>query len=257
MTPNSRSGGSGSDQASPYHSGMEGSGGSDVAASEIGEAWSVRIRALRVEGGEGALSRLPELVKEQDGRRVLLVTDEGILRAGHVDRALGILHRGCSGLETQVFAGVEENPTESNVAAGAGCAADFGPDLLIGLGGGSAMDCTKGVNFVYTNGGRMQDYWGFGKATRQMLPSLAVPCTTGTGSEAQSFALISSDDEHVKMACGDPKVRFRSVILDSAMACTQPDEVFALTALDAVSHAVETFVTKSRNSISRQFSVAA
>ena len=75
------------------------------------------------------------------------------------------------------------------------------------------MDCAKGINFVYTNGGRMQDYWGVGKATRPMLPMIAVPTTAGTGSETQSFALISDAKTHVKMACGDKKASFRVALL--------------------------------------------
>ena len=87
-------------------------------------------------------------------------------------------------------------------------------NLIVGLGGGSSMDCAKGINFVLTNGGTMKDYWGYGKALRSMLPMIAVPTTAGTGSEAQSYALISDSETHVKMACGDPKAAFRAAILD-------------------------------------------
>ena len=76
------------------------------------------------------------------------------------------------------------------------------------LGGGSSLDCAKGSNFVLTGGGTMRDYHGFGKATQPMLPSIGVPTTAGTGSEAQSYAIISDADTHVKMACGDPKAAF-------------------------------------------------
>jgi alcohol dehydrogenase len=116
------------------------------------------------------------------------------------------------------------------------------------------MDCAKGINFVFTNGGKIQDYWGVGKATREMLPMIAVPTTAGTGSESQSFALISDATTHVKMACGDKKASFRVALLDPLLTVTQPPRVTALTGIDAISHAVESYVTKARNSASAAFS---
>ena len=127
-------------------------------------------------------------------------------------------------------------------------------DLLVGLGGGSSMDCAKGVNFLYTNGGVMADYWGVGKATRPMLPLIAIPTTAGTGSEAQSFALISDAKTHRKMACGDPKAAPAIAILDPDLTASQPPAVAALTAIDAVTHALETWVTNKRNPASEAFS---
>ena len=103
-----------------------------------------------------------------------------------------------AGLEVQTFADVRENPTTDDVDAGLVVARQFQPDLIVGLGGGSSLDCAKGINFVHTNGGRMQDYWGIGKARLPMLPMIAVPTTAGTGSEAQSFALISDPKTKVK-----------------------------------------------------------
>jgi alcohol dehydrogenase len=116
------------------------------------------------------------------------------------------------------------------------------------------MDCAKGINFLYCCGGRMQDYWGIGKATKELLPVIAVPTTAGTGSEAQSFALISDAQTHVKMACGDWKAACRIALLDPQLTLTQPERVTALTGIDAISHALETFVTKRRNPMSICFS---
>ena len=119
------------------------------------------------------------------------------------------------------------------------------------------MDCAKGVNFLLSNGGRMEDYWGVGKATKSMLPMIAVPTTAGTGSEAQSFALISDAETHVKMACGDKRAAFRVALLDPELTLTQPPRVTALTGFDALSHALETWVTRKRNSVSLTFARAA
>ena len=215
-----------------------------VSVRDVSDAtgsWSARIGVVRVEFGAGALARLGELTAELGGRRAMLVTDPGIEDAGHVDRALGTF----AGLpvEAFVFDGVEENPTTVHVEAGRRFAAEREIDLIIGFGGGSAMDCAKGINFLLTNGGRMEDYWGVGKATKPMLPSLGVPTTAGTGSEAQSFALIAQPDTHLKMACGDEKAHFRTVILDPELTGTVPASVAVATGLDAIGHAVESYVT--------------
>ena len=116
------------------------------------------------------------------------------------------------------------------------------------------MDCAKGVNFLLSNGGEMRDYWGVGKALRPMLPMIAVPTTAGTGSETQSFALISDSKTKVKMACGDKKAACRIALLDPQLTATQPQRVTALTGIDAIAHAVETYVTKPRNPVSLTFS---
>jgi alcohol dehydrogenase len=129
-----------------------------------------------------------------------------------------------------------------------------GADLIVGLGGGSSMDTAKGCNFILTNGGRMQDYWGVGKATKPMLPLITIPTTAGTGSECQSAALIADEKTHQKMACLDPKAAARIAILDPALTLSQPPRVAACTGIDAIAHAVETAVTKKRNPLSLMFS---
>jgi alcohol dehydrogenase len=153
-----------------------------------------------------------------------------------------------------LFDKVAENPTTKHVDEGLSLAKDFRPDVIVGLGGGSSMDCAKGINFLYSCGGRIQDYWGQGKATGPLLPMIAVPTTAGTGSETQSFALISDAETKVKMACGDKRAAFRAAILDPELTVTQPPRVTALTGIDALSHAVETYVTKRRSAISQAFS---
>jgi alcohol dehydrogenase len=119
------------------------------------------------------------------------------------------------------------------------------------------MDCAKGVNFILTNGGRMADYKGHGRATKPMLPSVGVPTTSGTGSEAQSYALITDERSHLKMACGDKKAAFRVAILDPEVTLSQPKSVTAVTGIDAVAHAIESFVCTKRNPISAMCALAA
>jgi alcohol dehydrogenase len=206
----------------------------------------------RIIFGPGKVDTLGELAGELGARRVLVVSDPGIVAAGHAARGLAAMER--AQVETQLFDSVGENPTTDHVAAGLKIAKRFEPELIVGLGGGSSMDCAKGINFLYSNGGQMQDYWGIGKATRPMLPMIAVPTTAGTGSETQSFALISDAKTHVKMACGDKKASFRVALLDPELTLTQPPRVTALTGIDAIAHALESYVSRTRNSASMAFS---
>ncbi len=206
----------------------------------------------RVIAGAGCLQQLGELARENGARRVLLVTDAGIVKAGHASRAADFL--GSAGLQVAVFDGVHENPTTRDVDACLQIARAAEVDFIIGLGGGSSMDTAKGCNFLLTNGGQMRDYQGIGKAHSPLLPLIAIPTTTGTGSECQSFALIADENTHLKMACGDAKAAARVAILDPELALTQPRAVAAATGMDALSHAVETAVTKKRTVLSQLFS---
>jgi alcohol dehydrogenase len=201
--------------------------------------------------GVGVLARLGELARELGGTRALLVTDPGLGQAGHPQRAMASLRN--AGLEVFAFDQVEENPTSRHVEATAAFARPLGIDLIVGVGGGSAMDCAKGANFVLTNGGCITDYRGFGKAKKPMLPSVGVPTTAGTGSEAQSYALIADETTHTKVACGDRKAAFRIAILDPEVTISQPPRVTALTGIDALSHAVESYVTTKRNPLAQMF----
>ena len=206
----------------------------------------------RVLFGPGTVDRLGELACQLGAARVLLVTDKGLARAGHEQHGIEALSR--AGLEVTVFDDVHPNPTTEDVDRGVKAARNARIDLIVGLGGGSSMDCAKGINFLITNGGRMEDYWGVGKAKKPMLPMIAVPTTAGTGSEAQSFALIAHPQTHMKMACGDKKAACRIAVLDPDLTHTMPPAVAAATGIDALSHAVETYVTKPRNPVSQLFS---
>ena len=205
----------------------------------------------RVLFGPGTLSRLGELAKGLGRKRALVVSDPGIVAAGYSAQAIELLE--AADLKAFVFSGVEENPTTRHVDAGLSLARENEIDLLVGLGGGSSIDCAKGINFLFTNGGEMADYWGVGKAAKPMLPLIAIPTTAGTGSEAQSYALITDPITHEKMACGDPKAAFAAAILDPVLTVSQPHHVTASAGYDAMAHAVETWVTTNRNPVSDLF----
>ena len=202
--------------------------------------------------GVGAIDRLGTLARDLDLARPLLVSDRGLEEAGHVDRALGLLR--AAGLQVEVFDDFDVNPDAAMVERGVAFARTFRPDSVIGLGGGSSLDCAKGINLLLTNGGAMADYRGYGHAHEPLLPMIAVPTTAGTGSEAQSYAVIADAVTHMKMACGDPQLAFRAALLDPELTLSQPPAVTAAGGFDAIAHAVETAVTKRRTAISALFS---
>jgi alcohol dehydrogenase len=205
----------------------------------------------RIVFGAGSISRLGTLAAELRFGRTLLVADRGLVASGHVDEALHPLR--AEGIDVICFHDFAENPDTSVIEAGCRFAKSLEVDSIVAVGGGSSLDCAKGINFLLTNGGRMQDFLGYGKAQKPMLPMIAVPTTSGTGSEAQSYAVISDAETHAKMACGDPKAAFRVTILDPALTVSQPRHVTAIAGYDAISHAVESYVTSKRTPMSDLF----
>jgi len=217
-------------------------------ASTIGFDFVARTRLVF---GPGMLERLGELAREAGFRRTLLVSDPGLAASGHAERARRLLES--AGIQVVEFHDFAAEPDSDMVEAGAQVIRAARIDSFVAVGGGSSLDCAKGLNFLLTSGGRMADYRGYGKATAPMLPMIAVPTTAGTGSEAQSYALISDSRTHDKMACGDPGAAFRVAILDPELTVSLPRHVTAATGYDALSHAVESAVTTRRNPLSAVF----
>jgi alcohol dehydrogenase len=207
---------------------------------------------MRLIYGEGVLDSLGELIREFGGTHAFVVTDAGIVKAGHAAHAAQAISK--AGLRATVFDRVKENPTTRHVGDCVAAAREHNIDFIVGLGGGSSMDTAKGANFILTNGGKMADYWGVNKATRPMLPLIAVPTTAGTGSECQSFALISDEETHQKMACGDDKAYARAALLDPVLTLSLPPRVTANTGIDTVTHALEAHVTNVNTAVSQLFS---
>lgn len=198
------------------------------------------------------ISRLGELARNLGCRRTLLVADRGLVASGHVEEAVAPL--AAAGIAVFRYHDFAVNPDDAMVRAGADFAASLGIDSLVALGGGSSLDCAKGINFLLTNGGQISDYAGYGKAARPLLPMIGIPTTAGTGSEAQSYALISAAQSHKKMACGDPGAAFRVALLDPQLTLSQPVNVTATAGYDAIAHAIETYVTTRRTPLSEVFS---
>jgi alcohol dehydrogenase len=194
--------------------------------------------------GGGALDDLGDIAREFVHRRALVTSDPGIVAAGIADRALASLR--AAGVSAELFSDFGENPSEADVARAAAAARTFEADTLVGVGGGSSLDVAKGAGFLLAGGGRMEDYRGYDRCPHPLPPLIGVPTTAGTGSEAQSYALISRDRDHQKLACGAPTAMFRAVVLDPALLPSAPPDVIAATGFDSIAHAVETAVTADR-----------
>ena len=206
----------------------------------------------RVVFGRGAVQRVGQLARGLDFHRVFLVADGGLVKAGHVGIVTAALES--EGIQVLPYHDFGENPDTTMIDDGVRFAESLRPDSVVALGGGSSLDCAKGINFVLTNGGSMHEYRGYGKARTPLLPMIGIPTTAGTGSEAQSYAVISDAATHMKMACGDPSAAVRIALLDPELTLTAPRHVTAMAGFDAIAHAVETAVTIRRTPMSDTFS---
>jgi alcohol dehydrogenase len=206
----------------------------------------------RVLFGPGSITRVGQMARDLGFRRTLVVADPGIREAGHTGRVLDALT--AEKIETFPFDALGVNPDSAMVDAGSRFAGPLGIDSIIGIGGGSSLDCAKGINFVLRNGGTIADYRGYGRASSPLLPMIGIPTTAGTGSEAQSYAVIADAQTHMKMACGDPSAAVRIAILDPDLTITAPRHVTAMAGYDAIAHSVETAVSARRTPLSDTFS---
>lgn len=206
----------------------------------------------RVIFGAGAIAKLGSLARELNFGRTLLVADHGLVDAGHVGTAVRQLEQ--AGIEVVHFHDFGPNPDTAMVQRGRDAVAATGFTSVVALGGGSSMDMAKALNIVCHSPGRIQDYHGHGKVPSELAPMIGIPTTAGTGSEAQSYAIISNAETHVKMAIGDPQIAFRAAILDPELTVSQPPLITATGGYDAISHAVETCVSTKRTPISESFS---
>ncbi len=206
----------------------------------------------RILFGAGEFARLGEVAREHNATRCLLLADRTMADAGAAREAIRSLK--ARRMEVFAFHDFEPNPTVAMVEAAREYAAPQQVDLLVGLGGGSALDFTKAVNVVLNNGGSIRDYWGYGNVPKPLLPMIAVPTTAGSGSEAQSGTAILDPEAGAKLTCGDAKIYFRAAILDANLTLSQPAALTAASGYDAISHAIETLVSTKRTPISECFS---
>ncbi len=194
----------------------------------------------RVVFGHGAVESLPDEVKRVKGSRVLVVTDPGIKSAGVLDQVTGVLER--ANLGFSVFAEVEPDPRVEVALAGAKAAKDFGPDVIVGLGGGSALDISKVSSVLLANEGPIDKYFGMELVPRPGVPLILIPTTAGTGSEMTSICVLSDTQNKVKKGIVSEHMFARAALLDPQLTLALPPRVTAMTGMDALVHAIESFV---------------
>jgi len=186
---------------------------------------------------------------------LLIVTDAGLAKLGTADQIKDLLAK--SGLKAVIFAGAEPNPTDGNVHDGVKVYRENNCDGIVSLGGGSAHDCAKGIGLVIANGGSIRDYEGVDRSKKAMPPFLAINTTAGTGSEMTRFCIITNTDTHVKMAIVDRHVIPNIAINDPLLMVGMPPGLTAATGMDALTHAVEAYVSTIATPITDACAIAA
>lgn len=195
--------------------------------------------------GAGTVNVVGEKIKVLGGKKVLIVTDAMLAKFGMADRVKGIIEE--AGLEAVVFDGAEPNPTDLNVAAGLKAWKKHKCDSLVSLGGGSSHDCAKGIGLVASNGGNIKDYEGVDVSTNEFVPYVALNTTAGTASEMTRFCIITDTSRKVKMAIIDWRVTAKVSINDPELMAGMPPSLTAATGMDALTHAVEAYVSTIAN----------
>jgi alcohol dehydrogenase len=192
--------------------------------------------------GIGSYKEIGKQVKALGGKKPFICTDKGITKAGITQKIVDLIKQD-AGVDTVVFDGTVPNPTDTNVHDGLKIFKDKKCDLIISLGGGSAHDCGKGIGIVSTNGGHIRDFEGVNKSTKPMPPFIAVNTTAGTASEMTRFCIITNTSNHVKMAIVDWRVTPNVAINDPLLMAGMPPALTAATGMDALTHAVEAYVS--------------
>ncbi|WP_321530040.1 iron-containing alcohol dehydrogenase [uncultured Desulfuromonas sp.] len=191
--------------------------------------------------GVGCAKEAGDQAKALGATKLLIVTDAGLAAMGVADTIKGYVE--AAGLEAVIFDGAEPNPTDKNVADGVKVYEDNKCDGIITLGGGSSHDCGKGVGLVVGNGGQIRDFEGVNQSTKSMPPFLAINTTAGTASEMTRFCIITNTDTHVKMAIVDWRCTPNIAINDPVLMVGKPAPLTAATGMDALTHAVEAYVS--------------
>ena len=191
--------------------------------------------------GVGCSKEAGPQAKALGATKLLIVTDAGLAKMGVADKIKGQMEE--AGLQAVIFDGAEPNPTDKNVHDGVKVYQDSKCDGIVSLGGGSSHDCGKGIGLVIGNGGHIRDFEGVNKSTKPMPPFLAINTTAGTASEMTRFCIITNTDTHVKMAIVDWRCTPNIAINDPVLMVGKPAALTAATGMDALTHAVEAYVS--------------
>ncbi|NPV73805.1 MAG: iron-containing alcohol dehydrogenase [Pelotomaculum sp.] len=191
--------------------------------------------------GRGSLKRIADEAKGLGATRVLIVTDPVLLKTGLIERVKEALAP--AGLETGIFSGVEPEPRLQIVTECLKAVKEGGYDLIVAVGGGSSMDVSKAASVLMTNPGTINDYLGVNLIPRPGIPVIAVPTTAGTGSEVTPIAILSDVEEQLKKGVVSPYLLPRVAIVDPELTVTMPPAITAATGMDALTHAVESYIS--------------
>nr|WP_201791157.1 iron-containing alcohol dehydrogenase [Nesterenkonia sp. PF2B19] len=206
----------------------------------------------RIEFGVGVIETLAELVVGLGGRRVLLVSDPGLVAAGVVGRVSAILT--AADLDVITFTEVEPEPEAEGVMAGARLCKDEDRQVVVGVGGGSALDTAKSIALMACNTGHIRDFTGLDVPSEPGLPVIAVPTTAGTGSECAVWSVISEKAQNVKYGIGGRNMTATVALCDPALSVSLPARLTIGTGLDALAHGLESYVNKATQPISEALS---
>jgi len=198
--------------------------------------------------GIGALQVAGQYASKFGISRPLVVTDPGVMAAGWADRVLESLH--AFDIDGVIFSQVTANPREEEVMAGAMAYIEHGCDGLVAVGGGSPMDCAKGIGIVVSNGGHILDYEGVDKIIVPMPPLICIPTTAGTSADVSQFAIINDTRRMTKIAIISKTIIPDVALIDPQTLTTKPHYLTACTGMDAMAHAVEAFVSSASSPMS-------
>lgn len=199
----------------------------------------------RVICGEGCVEQIGAEARRLGSAKALVVTGPNIVSAGLLDEITNSLK--AAGVSYTVFDRVEPDPSVDTVNTGTAVIAEEGVDLLVAVGGGSNIDAAKGMSIMATNPGSITDYEGAERFPQQPLPILAVPTTAGTGSEITFFAVITDVPRNYKFLVWSPRIAPKVAFLDPRMIGTAPSGVKMAAGMDALTHAMESFISKAAN----------
>lgn len=195
--------------------------------------------------GQGSVNEAGDLAKSLKMQKPMIVTDGFLAGSGMAEQVSQVFKR--AGLDCHIFGGAEPNPTDVNVEAGLAEYLEYGCDSIVSLGGGSSHDCAKGIGLVASNGGRISDYEGVDQSANEMVPLMAINTTAGTASEITRFCIITDTSRKVKMAIVDWRVTPKIAINDPELMVGMPPSLTAATGMDALTHAVEAYVSTAAN----------
>ena len=207
--------------------------------------------------GKGAREELPREIKERGFKKVLVVTDKALFEVGVTARVTEVLEK--AGIEYSVYSEVKPNPTIKNVLDGLAKCKEFGADVIVAVGGGSSIDTAKGISILMTNPDRMDvvSLNGASNTKNKGLPLIALPTTSGTAAEVTINYVITDEERKIKMVCVDPHDIPILAIVDSDLMASMPKSIAASTGMDALTHAVEGYITKAHNTMSDMFHMKA